>query len=66
VSKIGDVNDMAKNTIHLLTDEKLLTQMKANALERAKHFDLVKILPMYENYYKKIIDQSWKFPNQSN
>ncbi len=65
VSKIGDINDMAKNTIHLLTDEALLTQMKANALERAKHFDLVKILPMYENYYQKIIDQSWKFPNQS-
>jgi hypothetical protein len=47
-----------------LTDEVLLTQMKANALARAKDFSLEKILPMYERYYEKIVGQSWKFPTQ--
>ncbi|CAM3763915.1 N-acetyl-alpha-D-glucosaminyl L-malate synthase BshA [Aquirufa aurantiipilula] len=65
VSEIGDIDDMAKNTIKLLSDEVLLTQMKKNSLERAKLFDIEKILPLYENYYQRIISQSWKFPTQN-
>lgn len=64
VSEIGDIDDMVSNTIKILSDEVLLTQMKANALERAKDFSLEKILPMYERYYEKIVGQSWKFPTQ--
>ncbi len=64
VSEIGDIDDMVANTIKVLTDEKLHTQMKANALERAKEFSLEKILPMYERYYEKVVGQSWKFPTQ--
>jgi N-acetyl-alpha-D-glucosaminyl L-malate synthase BshA len=64
VSEIGDIDDMVANTIKVLTDETLHTQMKANALERAKEFSLEKILPMYERYYEKVVGQSWKFPTQ--
>jgi glycosyltransferase involved in cell wall biosynthesis len=64
VSEIGDIDDMVSNTLKILTDEVLLTQMKANALARAKDFSLEKILPMYERYYEKIVGQSWKFPTQ--
>ncbi len=64
VSEVGDIDDMVANTIKVLTDEKLHTQMKANALERAKEFSLEKILPMYERYYEKVVGQSWKFPTQ--
>lgn len=64
VSEIGDIDDMVLNTIKILSDEVLLTQMKANALERAKDFSLEKILPMYERYYEKVVGQSWKFPSQ--
>jgi hypothetical protein len=39
--------------------------MKKNALERAKLFDIKKILPLYEKYYEKIVGQSWRFPNPS-
>jgi N-acetyl-alpha-D-glucosaminyl L-malate synthase BshA len=64
LSEIGDIDDMVSNTIKILSDEDLLTQMKANALARAKEFSLEKILPMYERYYEKIVGQSWKFPTQ--
>jgi L-malate glycosyltransferase len=64
VSKIGDIDDMVANTVKILKDEALHTQMKANALARAKDFSLEKILPMYERYYEKIVGQSWRFPTQ--
>jgi N-acetyl-alpha-D-glucosaminyl L-malate synthase BshA len=64
VSKIGDIDDMVANTVKILKDETLHSQMKANALARAKEFSLEKILPMYERYYEKVVGQSWKFPTQ--
>jgi N-acetyl-alpha-D-glucosaminyl L-malate synthase BshA len=64
VSKIGDIDDMVANTVKILKDEALHTQMKENALARAKDFSLEKILPMYERYYEKIVGQSWRFPTQ--
>ncbi len=65
VSEIGDIDDMVANTIQILQDENLHSQMKANALARAKEFSLDKILPMYERYYEKIVGQSWRFPTKS-
>jgi N-acetyl-alpha-D-glucosaminyl L-malate synthase BshA len=65
VSDIGDVDDMAKNAIAILSDPVLHSNMKKNALERAKLFDIKKILPLYEKYYEKIVGQSWRFPNPS-
>ncbi|PWK26304.1 N-acetyl-alpha-D-glucosaminyl L-malate synthase BshA [Arcicella aurantiaca] len=64
VSKVGDVDDMAKNAISLLEDDDRLNQFKHNALERAKEFDIENILPLYERYYEKITATSWKFPAQ--
>jgi N-acetyl-alpha-D-glucosaminyl L-malate synthase BshA len=54
ISPVGDVADMVKNTLHILKDENL-TQFKANALARAKDFDLAKILPQYESFYQKVM-----------
>lgn len=56
ISKIGDVEDMAKNALFVLNDENL-PSFKANALARAKEFDLGKILPLYEDYYYKIVEK---------
>jgi N-acetyl-alpha-D-glucosaminyl L-malate synthase BshA len=64
VSKIGDVDDMAKNAISLLEDDEKLAQFKHNALEQAKQFDIEKILPLYEKYYEQVTAKSWKFPTQ--
>lgn len=65
VSEIGDVKDMAANAIKMLSDPGLHNQMKSNALDRAKEFDIVKILPLYERYYERITSKSWKFPKQN-
>jgi N-acetyl-alpha-D-glucosaminyl L-malate synthase BshA len=55
LSNVGDVEDMAKNTIYLLEDEARLKTFKQKAFEKAQHFDLKYILPLYEGYYEKVI-----------
>ncbi|MEI6815233.1 MAG: N-acetyl-alpha-D-glucosaminyl L-malate synthase BshA [Bacteroidota bacterium] len=57
LSNVGDVDDMAKNAIYILSDEKRLTQFKENALEQAKKFDINMITPIYENLYKRVIEK---------
>ncbi|HEY9117764.1 MAG TPA: N-acetyl-alpha-D-glucosaminyl L-malate synthase BshA [Roseivirga sp.] len=52
-SKIGNVEEMTKNALHILSEENLET-FKKNALERAKEFDIVKILPIYEEFYQQV------------
>jgi N-acetyl-alpha-D-glucosaminyl L-malate synthase BshA len=56
LSDVGDVEDMAKNAIHILEDSKRLATFKENALSRAKEFDLSRILPIYEQFYKEVLD----------
>ncbi len=56
LSNFGDVEDMAKNAIHILEDPKRLAEFKENALSRAKEFDLSRILPIYEQFYKEVLD----------
>jgi L-malate glycosyltransferase len=53
ISKIGDVDDMAKNALYILKEENFAT-FKANALKQAQEFDIEKILPQYIRYYEKI------------
>lgn len=57
VCKIGDVEDMTEKSLFIL-DDKNLSTFKNNALERAKEFDVTKILPMYEAFYFKILNQT--------
>ncbi|QDP85002.1 N-acetyl-alpha-D-glucosaminyl L-malate synthase BshA [Chryseobacterium sp. SNU WT5] len=51
LTEIGNVEAMSNYTIKLLSDEKLLIQMKKNAKEQALKFDLKNILPVYEKMY---------------
>lgn len=55
MSNVGDVDDMAKNAIHILENDETLKQFKEHALLRAKDFDLKKILPLYIEYYNEIL-----------
>jgi N-acetyl-alpha-D-glucosaminyl L-malate synthase BshA len=55
MSNVGDYQDMAKNTITLLSDEKKFQKFRENAFEQAKKFDIESILPMYEKLYKQVI-----------
>lgn len=55
LSKVGDVEDMAKNALQLLKNPALLVQFRQNAFEQARKFDLEKILPLYEKIYSELL-----------
>lgn len=55
LSDVGDVQKMSRDAISLLTNEELLEQFKANALETAKLFDIQQIMPLYEQVYYQAI-----------
>ena len=57
MSNVADVADMAKNAVYILGDNERLAQFKLNALNRAKEFDINVILPLYENYYQKVLNE---------
>ncbi|KJD33023.1 N-acetyl-alpha-D-glucosaminyl L-malate synthase [Tamlana nanhaiensis] len=52
LSNVGDVDDMTKNALYILKDEKRLNTFKANARAEAKKFDLHTIVPQYEAIYE--------------
>ena len=54
ISEIGDVDDMAKNAINILTDTKLHEKLKKGAYETSLNFHIDNILPQYEDYYNQI------------
>ncbi len=58
LSKVGDVEDMAKNAFAILSNEEKLKQFRQNAYEQAKQFSIEKILPKYESYYKLVVAAS--------
>jgi N-acetyl-alpha-D-glucosaminyl L-malate synthase BshA len=53
MSKVGDIEDMVKNALHIL-DKENLPKFKANALAHAQKFALPNILPQYEAMYQKV------------
>ncbi len=57
MSNVGDVEDMTRNALFVL-DKNNLPKFKANALNRAKEFDISRILPQYESYYTKVIEKT--------
>lgn len=57
MSNIGDVEDMTKNALTIL-DKNNLPRFKENALKRAQEFDISRILPVYENYYQKVMEKA--------
>ena len=56
LSDVGNIDEMALNAIKILKDDSVLKNFKNNAFETAKKFDIQNILPMYEDLYKKAIN----------
>ncbi|MBC6988328.1 MULTISPECIES: N-acetyl-alpha-D-glucosaminyl L-malate synthase BshA [Hymenobacter] len=54
VSEIGDVDDMVKNALYVLSDENL-PRFKTAARARAEEFSVDKILPIYEACYQRAV-----------
>ena len=55
---VGDIDDMANKAVTILSNEDTLKYFKENALKRAQDFDLKKILPIYINFYKEVLEKS--------
>ena len=58
MDNVGDIAAMAEHSIHILEDDKRLAAFKEGALKRAQEFDLGLILPLYEEYYRQVIENS--------
>jgi L-malate glycosyltransferase len=56
MTDIGDIQGMSEKIIYLLENEAELAQFKQNALEHARKFDIKFILPVYEEFYKEILE----------
>ena len=54
LSDVGDVQDMSKNLIHMLSND-YLEIFRSNALRQAGAFSIEKVLPMYEDIYSKLV-----------
>src|SRR6185312_15302018 len=59
-SKVGDIEDMSRNAIKILSDEKAFAKMKKNALAQAFKFDIHNIVPQYEELYHKVLEPMMK------
>ena len=56
LSDVGDIDNMAKNAIHILEDCERLEKFKQAAYDHAKEFEISQILPQYESYYLQTIE----------
>ena len=52
LSDVGDVDDMTKNALHILSDDSRLETFKENAKKESLKFDLHSIVPQYEAIYE--------------
>jgi len=53
LSEVGNVEEMAKNAIHILSDDYRLQQFKLNAKKMALKFDTDTVIPQYEEIYNR-------------
>jgi N-acetyl-alpha-D-glucosaminyl L-malate synthase BshA len=58
LSNVGDVDDMGKNAIRILSNDQTLHEFKKNALNRANEFSLKIVLPRYIELYENTISLS--------
>lgn len=59
MGNVGDVEGMAEKAISILSDDIKLAQFKQNALKVAQEFDIQKIIPLYENIYRRALKQQF-------
>ncbi|MCX8018962.1 MAG: N-acetyl-alpha-D-glucosaminyl L-malate synthase BshA [Chitinophagaceae bacterium] len=55
LADVGDTEAMARYAVNLLSDENELKKVKENVLAHAQKFDIRKIVPLYEETYREII-----------
>ncbi|MEJ2113303.1 MAG: N-acetyl-alpha-D-glucosaminyl L-malate synthase BshA [Flavobacteriaceae bacterium] len=55
LSDVGDIVDMTKNAVKILSDEEVLKTFKINAKKESLRFDIHEIVPQYEAVYKETL-----------
>lgn len=55
LSDVGDVDDMAKHAIHILSSDERLKEFKQAAIEHARTFSRARIIPLYEQLYDNVL-----------
>ena len=55
LSDVGNIDEMAENALKILENKETLNKFKENSLSVAKQFDIINILPLYEDIYQKAI-----------
>ena len=55
MSKVGDVEDMARNSLYILSDPEVHKRFKHAAYTHAKKFDLNNIMLEYEEVYEGLV-----------
>ena len=56
LSNVGDVDDMAKHALELLSDDTRLLEAKIAAKEHARTFEKSRIIPIYEALYEQVLN----------
>ncbi len=55
LSEVGDVEGMAKNALHILSNNTIFNEFKEGALAQAKGFEKAHIIPLYEKLYEEVL-----------
>ena len=55
LSKVGDIDNMAKNTIKILSNQSTKKKFQEGAYKQATNFDISKIIPLYESVYTRVL-----------
>ncbi|MGX1930528.1 N-acetyl-alpha-D-glucosaminyl L-malate synthase BshA [Flagellimonas sp. 2504JD4-2] len=60
LADVGDIEEMSSKALHILKDDDVLEQFKENAYKVASKFDILNILPLYEELYEKAYKSRFK------
>ncbi|MFS4469295.1 N-acetyl-alpha-D-glucosaminyl L-malate synthase BshA [Maribacter sp. 2210JD10-5] len=60
LSDVGDVDEMANNALKILKDDIVLEEFKQRAVFEAQKFDILNILPLYEELYENAYKSRFK------
>lgn len=60
LADVGDVDEMASKALEILKEDEVLEKFKNNAHQVAAKFDILNILPLYEEVYEKAYKYRFK------
>ncbi|MEM9648566.1 MAG: N-acetyl-alpha-D-glucosaminyl L-malate synthase BshA [Bacteroidota bacterium] len=60
LANVGDVDGMASKSLQILKEDETLSRFKENAFKVASKFDILNILPLYEEVYEKAYKYRFK------